>query len=215
MENKEVKNLYQKLGEVRKKTSYLQKAKKGFNYNYVSSSQVLESLNDSINEEGLILVPEIEKQVIDAIIDSKGKTQYRTTLDMTFTWVNIDNPSETLKIKWNGQGFDDFEKGIGKALTYAEKYFLLKFFNIATDKDDPDEVANKKLDKQEKEKEISIPTPALTFDFIKKELEVAKSYDELMKIYSKFKHQLIIDKILNQSVLDFCKEFKKNFEVKS
>jgi hypothetical protein len=30
------------------------------------------------------------------------------------------------------------EKGVGKALTYGEKYFLLKTFNIATDKDDPD-----------------------------------------------------------------------------
>ena len=27
------------------------------------------------------------------------------------------------------------EKGVGKALTYGKKYFLLKFFNIATDKD--------------------------------------------------------------------------------
>lgn len=42
------------------------------------------------------------------------------------------------------QGIDtEGEKGVGKALTYAEKYFLLKQFNIATDTDDPDSFQNK------------------------------------------------------------------------
>ena len=57
---------------------------------------------------------------------------------MSFTWVNAENPEEQIECAWMGQGLDDGEKGVGKALTYAEKYFLLKFFNIATDKDDPD-----------------------------------------------------------------------------
>ena len=42
-----------------------------------------------------------------------------------------------------GQGVDiSGEKGVGKALTYAEKYFLLKFFNIPTDEADPDDANN-------------------------------------------------------------------------
>jgi len=42
-------------------------------------------------------------------------------------------------VNWYAQGIDlAGEKGPGKALTYAEKYFLLKFFNIATSADDPD-----------------------------------------------------------------------------
>jgi hypothetical protein len=40
--------------------------------------------------------------------------------------------------RWYGQGIDSGERGVGKAMTYAEKYFLLKFFNIPTDEDDPD-----------------------------------------------------------------------------
>jgi hypothetical protein len=55
------------------------------------------------------------------------------------TWVNAENPEETIECPWYGQGVDIAgEKGVGKALTYAEKYFILKQFNIATDKDDPD-----------------------------------------------------------------------------
>jgi hypothetical protein len=58
---------------------------------------------------------------------------------MTMTWVNADKPDEVIECPWYGQGVDIAgEKGVGKALTYAEKYFILKQFNIATDKDDPD-----------------------------------------------------------------------------
>lgn len=62
---------------------------------------------------------------------------------MTFRWVNAENPEDYLEVPWYGQGVDDGEKGVGKALTYAEKYFVLKFFHIATDKDDPDSWAGK------------------------------------------------------------------------
>lgn len=42
-------------------------------------------------------------------------------------------------IPWYAQGLDvEGEKGVGKLLTYGEKYLFLKLFNIATDKDDPD-----------------------------------------------------------------------------
>lgn len=44
------------------------------------------------------------------------------------TWINIHNPSEIVACSWYSQGVDiEGEKGVGKALTYAEKYFLLKF----------------------------------------------------------------------------------------
>ena len=66
-----------------------------------------------------------------------------TELDLEFTWINAENPEETIVCPWYGQGVDSGEKGVGKALTYAEKYFILKQFNIATDKDDPDSFQKK------------------------------------------------------------------------
>lgn len=136
-------NIYQKLIEVRKVVPYLQKAETGQQYKYVSSSQVLASVRQKMDELNLLLIPKVvahqvtskEKQT------SKGSltTEYFTELDMEFIWVNADEPNETIMIPWYGQGIDTAgEKGVGKALTYAEKYFLLKQFNIATDKDDPD-----------------------------------------------------------------------------
>lgn len=58
------------------------------------------------------------------------------TVDMC--WHDCES-GEELCVPWYGQGVDlAGEKGVGKALTYAEKYFLLKFFHVATKKDDPD-----------------------------------------------------------------------------
>ena len=142
-------NIFQKLIEVRKVVPYLQKEAQGQQYNYVSSSQVLASTKAKMDELGLILIPRVTShKVSESTVEQKNKetgdvfkrtTTYFTELDMTMTWVNADDPKEIIECPWYGQGVDIAgEKGVGKALTYSEKYFMLKFFNIPTDKDDPD-----------------------------------------------------------------------------
>jgi len=156
-------NLHQKLIEVRKVNPYLQKENSGNQYKYVSSSQVLASVVTKLNELNVLLIPSINghkitESVIEQYEDGKNSgnptkrtTTYFTELDMNMTWVNADNPEEKIESSWYGQGVDIAgEKGVGKALTYAEKYFMLKFFNIATDKDDPDTFQQKNGDAQDK-----------------------------------------------------------------
>jgi hypothetical protein len=153
-------NIYQKLIEVRKVVPYLQKEAVGNQYNYVSSSQVLAATKLKMDELGLILIPRVTNhKVSESIIEQKNPTSgdvfkrtttYFTELDMTMTWVNAEDPKETIECPWYGQGVDIAgEKGVGKALTYSEKYFMLKFFNIPTDKDDPDSFQAKHDDKPE------------------------------------------------------------------
>lgn len=146
-------NIYEKLVEVRKIVPYLQKENNGNQYKYVSSSQVLSNCKAKMDELGLILLPSVvDHKVTESPIEQfdkeghpiKRTTTYFTELDMTFTWVNAEKPDETITCQWYGQGVDIAgEKGVGKALTYAEKYFLLKQFNIATDQDDPDSFQRK------------------------------------------------------------------------
>lgn len=136
-------NIYEKLIEVRKAVPYLQKEAKGHQYNYVSSSQVLSAVRRRMDEVGLMLIPTITNTKVTAENDGK-RTTYFTELWIDFTWVNAEKPDETVKSSWYGQGIDIAgERGVGKALTYAEKYYLLKTFNIATDKDDPDSFQDK------------------------------------------------------------------------
>ena len=156
-------NIFQKLIEVRKSTPYLQKESTGAQYKYVGSSQVLAALKSKMDELGLLLIPRVTgHKVLESAIQyysldaekketehvTKRTTTYFTELDMTMTWVNAENPEETIECTWYGQGVDIAgEKGTGKALTYAEKYFMLKFFNVPTDKDDPDSFQAKHDDK--------------------------------------------------------------------
>ncbi|MDQ0091626.1 hypothetical protein J2T12_005066 [Paenibacillus anaericanus] len=141
-------NLYEKLIEVRKEVPYIQKADQGAQYQYTGSSRVLTAVIAKMNELGLLLVPAITNPSLhESPIEYKDEfgnvtkrtTTYFTELEMTMTWINAEMPEEQISVPWYGQGVDIAgEKGVGKALTYAEKYFMLKFFNIATDKDDPD-----------------------------------------------------------------------------
>jgi hypothetical protein len=130
-------NIYQKLIEVRKVVPYLQKESEGHQYKYVGSSQVLAAVRLKMDELGLLLIPKIITPILHEKTANNAKENL-TELVMEFTWVNAEKPDEQIVIPWYGQGLDTGEKGVGKALTYAEKYFLLKQFNIATDKDDPD-----------------------------------------------------------------------------
>lgn len=131
-------NLHQRLIEVRKSVEYLKKDASGHQFKYVSSSQTLGTLRKSMDEQGVLLVPSVLSKEISMKPTKNGTERFFTELSMRFTWVNAEKPEEAISCDWYGQGLDDGEKGVGKALTYAEKYFLLKFFNIATDADDPD-----------------------------------------------------------------------------
>jgi hypothetical protein len=136
-------NIYQKLIEVRKSCKYLEKENQGHQFKFVSSSQTLGSLKEKMDELNLLLIPRVINKEVSDHTTKKGAHEYFTQLDMVFTWVNADKPEESVECPWVGQGLDSGEKGVGKAMTYAEKYFMLKFFNIPTDKDDPDSFQKK------------------------------------------------------------------------
>jgi hypothetical protein len=151
-------NLYQKLVEVRKCVPYLQKENQGEQYKYVSSSQVLGNVKAKLDELGVLLIPSVKGHAVTtSSIEyfneknnvTKRTNTYFTELDMLMTWLNAEKPDEKIECPWYGQGVDIAgEKGVGKAMTYAEKYFMLKFFNIPTDKDDPD-AFQRKIDDEE------------------------------------------------------------------
>lgn len=140
------KNVYQRLAEVRKSVTYLQKGE-GKQYAYARSSDVLAAVKEKIDEMGLLLKPDVTGHKVTTRETNKsgGTTAtYFTELEMTMTWVNIDDPKDTSVSNWYSQGVDIAgEKGVGKALTYAEKNFILKFFNIPTDEIDPDAFQDK------------------------------------------------------------------------
>jgi hypothetical protein len=107
-----------------------------------------------MDEMGLVLVPSMESFEMIEIKDSKAKFPFIMKMSISYTWINADNPQEQVK-----SNFTFIEEkmigcqGIGSVMTYAERYFLCKFFQIATDKDDPDAFKKKHAIDQDEEEE--------------------------------------------------------------
>lgn len=58
-------------------------------------------------------------------------------LSTAYRFINIDKPEEYIDIDSFGDGLDTGDKAPGKAMTYADKYALMKAYKISTG-DDPD-----------------------------------------------------------------------------
>ena len=107
-------------------------------YDYVSSDQVLAVVRPLLVEQKLLLIPSIVNHNLLVGETKSGTTRYMTELDILMTWVDCES-GEKLETPYYAQGVDlAGEKGVGKALTYAEKYFFMKLFHVPTGKDDPD-----------------------------------------------------------------------------
>ena len=202
-------NLIQKLIEVRKAVPYLKKDNSGHQFKYVSSSQTLGALKAAMDAQCVLLVPSVEAYEIRDHTTKNGGHEYFTHLMMKFTWINADDPADTLVSGWCGQGLDSGEKGIGKAQTYAEKYFLLKFFNIPTDKDDPDSFQEKRGAAP------APPTPAQIADELMTAINECKNLPKLGAVWADDRFQaglkgLSADQV---SMVTDCKDMvKKSLE---
>ena len=139
-------NVYEKLVEIKKNIKGFNKDTKGFGFEYVSGSQVLRSVRDKMNELGVLLIPSVDYDTMSwekhEYVTKKGekKLDFIVTMKMNYTWVNAEDPNDKIVVPWvcMGQQTDDISKAVGTAMTYNERYFLLKFLGLPTDEDDAD-----------------------------------------------------------------------------
>ena len=64
-------------------------------------------------------------------------TSFFMRIETVYRFVNIDKPEEYVEINTYADGIDTGDKAPGKAMTYADKYALMKAYKISTG-DDPD-----------------------------------------------------------------------------
>ena len=139
-------NLYQKIVEVRKSIKGFSKDTQSFGFKYVSGSQILSKIKDEMDKMQLLLIPSVDYTTLHwekhnyTTDKGKEKMDFIVTFKLTYTWINAEEPSETLVTEWLalGQQTDDISKAVGTALTYNERYYLLKTLGLPTDEDDAD-----------------------------------------------------------------------------
>lgn len=146
-ETTEAKSLSQKLVEIMAVIPRIEK--KGWNdfhkYHYLREEDLVETLRQEFVSRGIILMPSVRGYTHDIRLKPDGKTEgILTTVEMTFKFID-SNTGETESFNWAGTGDDKGDKGLYKAYTGAEKYFLMKTFLVPTG-DDPER--DEKLDQQ-------------------------------------------------------------------
>ncbi len=177
--------LNKKILELKKLVAIMQKDSEGHGYDYVSEEKILLALNDKMIEFGLKLTPKFVPNTLFSEIvkyeNSKGqeKTDVLVRSEMQFVWEDTFTGEKEI-IDWALVGQQaDGSQALGSGLTYSNRYFLLKYFNIATSKDDPDKIRSD-IAKEEERKKLSA-----TQTKIKKTLEkLIKKYQTQEKIYN-------------------------------
>jgi len=151
-------NLYEKIVEIMKDVTYLQKddtvGSGKATYKAISEEKVTSAVRESMIKNKVVILhikqnteevfTEYEKEAYGKI---EKKQRLLTRVDTTYKIINADNPEEHIEVVSSGSGVDSQDKGIGKAMTYAYKYMLLRSFAIPTG-NDPDKIHNDELEKQ-------------------------------------------------------------------
>lgn len=196
-------NIYQKLAKIREQVEVMRKNKSGYGYTYVSEDEILAKIQVFMKKYHLSLIPHIVGGTTKVVPypykktkTTKGGDLYEenanevlVNADMTWTWINDDNPGEKVVVGWALVGQQaDASQAFGSGLTYADRYFLLKYFNVATTNDDPDAHRSKqKAAEVAEDKMIAEQIIAKFDDLVKTFLkENGDRSDEVKKFVSKY-----------------------------
>ena len=143
-------NIYQKMSAVIDELGVVAKnlevdTGKGKSYKAVSERDILDTVKPLEVKHGIHSYP-VNREVIESnLLESETKYGVKTTLmtriKTTYRFVNADEPTDFIEMVTFAEGLDSQDKGSGKAMTYADKYALMKAYKISTG-DDPDQTAS-------------------------------------------------------------------------
>lgn len=206
-----MKTIYQKLLTIQQRVNGLGKDKSTYNYKYVTGDKLLGEVKPMMNELGLLLKQEVlsientrqDYQLVDKNGIVKNKAEILSKVMMKFTWIDTESGEKDENL-FGANGQNDWEKGLGSALTYAERYFLLKYFHIATDEDDIDN------DQRKTTAAIPIVEPVkIDVERLETRLQCAMTVSELGTIYKSF----TIDE--QKATKDLATELKEKLTLKT
>ena len=140
-------NIYEKLSAITAELGVVAKnlnVKTGAStYKAVSERDILDAVKPLENKYKVYSFPysreTLESEQLETT-NSKGeaRTTFYTRIQTTYRFVNIEKPEEYIDTTVFSVGIDSQDKGDGKAMTYGDKYALMKAYKISTG-DDPDQ----------------------------------------------------------------------------
>ena len=185
-------NIYEKLSAITAEIGVVEKnlnvkVNSNSSYKAVSERDVLDAVKP-IEQKYRVYSYPANRKIIDRDVLTK-ETEYNGTITRTNTlfmrvetvyrFVNIDKPGELIETTAYGDGLDTGDKASGKAMTYADKYALMKAYKLSTG-DDPDKEASpehgyeKKAEPKATTKQIALVEDLYTDEEIERICKKAK-----------------------------------------
>jgi len=174
MKEEEIKklNIYEKLSLITEEIGIIEKkltVGTGANtYKAVSERDVLDNIKPIEKKYRVYSYPEsrtlLESDILTKETEYKGEVkkvnQQFMRIETKYKFINLDNPEDNITTITYGDGIDTGDKAPGKAMTYADKYALMKAYKLSTG-DDPDKDASpedgyKKVEKKASQKQVDM-----------------------------------------------------------
>ena len=157
METKEM-NIFQKMEAITNELGFVAKnlnvaVSKNNSYKATGEVDVLEAVKPLENKYGVYSYA-IDREIIESDTLTQNtqygeKTSLFLRMKVTYRFVNTDNPQDYIETISFAEGIDSGDKASGKAMTYADKYALMKAYKISTG-EDPDQKASEEYKKPTK-----------------------------------------------------------------
>ena len=179
-------NIYEKMSLITDEVGVVEKKlnveiNKSKSYKAVSERDILDAIKPIEKKYRVYSYP-VKREIIDKDtlvkeVEYNGNITRTNTLFLrlatAYRFINLDNTNEYIDIDTYGDGLDTGDKATGKAMTYADKYALMKAYKISTG-DDPDKDASPENGYKKSEKKETI-------DAVKKDLELRKEFKQACK----------------------------------
>lgn len=205
-------NIYQKINEVMKNIEYLTKDDKvefgTTKYKAISEEKVTTAVREQLVKQGIVISPIKQESENKELIRTEKSVNMLTSVHVKYRIQNIDDVNDFIEVESNGTGVDTQDKGVGKAMTYAYKYMLLRTFAIPTG-EDPDKISSAETDKKVEKEVNNTKINKTKLNALNSSIENHKIPDiEVEKVLNKYKYSSTSE-IQNKDYMNIIQEFQK------
>ena len=149
-------NIYEKMSAITNEIAAVAKnleveLPNGKGYKAVGETDVLKAVKPIEAKHGVYSYP-VKRGIVESgeIVNATKygeKKSLFVRIEVIYRFVNIEKPDEYIEVFSYGDGVDSQDKASGKAMTYADKYALMKAYKIQTGEDPDAEGSNELLEK--------------------------------------------------------------------
>lgn len=162
-------------------------------YRAVGEADVLKAVKEMEAKHKVYSYPCNRKIIDSSMLQTKKEwkgqvkegNQIFLRLETVYRFVDIEKPEDHIDITTYGDGMDTQDKAPGKAMTYADKYALLKAYKIITE-EDPDQNSspdNIKIE-DKKDKVTEVEAKSIQALMIRKGVDIKSNLEKIFSISS-------------------------------